>query len=40
MSGNGLRSHTDERWATEENAAVHALNCMAELGRPSDVRTA
>ena len=36
----GLRSRTDERRATEVDIAVHALNCMVELGRPSYVRTA
>ena len=38
--GDGLRSRTDKRRATEVNVAVHALNRMAELGRPSYVRTA
>ncbi len=38
--GNGLRSHTDERRATEMNVAVHALNRMLELGRPISVRVA
>ena len=36
--GDGLRSHTDERRATEVNVAVHALNRMLELGRPNCVR--
>jgi hypothetical protein len=36
--GDGLRSHTDERRATEMNVAVHALNRMLEFGRPSYVR--
>ena len=36
--GDGLRSHTDERRATEVNVAVHALNRMLELGRPNYVR--
>ena len=36
--GNGLRSHTDERRATEVNVAVHALNRMLEFGRPNYVR--
>ena len=38
--GDGLRSRTDARRATEVDIAVHALNRMAELGRPSYVRTA
>ena len=38
--GDGLRSRTDPRRATEVNVAVHALNRMTELGRPSYVRTA
>ena len=33
--GDGLRSRTDERRATEVGIAVHALNCMVELGRPN-----
>jgi len=37
--GNGLRSRTDERRATEMRVA-HALNRMLELGRPSYVRVA
>ena len=37
--GDGLRSRTDDRRATEVDAAVHALNRMAELGRPNSVRT-
>jgi hypothetical protein len=36
--GDGLRSHTDERRATEMNVAVHALNRMLEFGRPTYVR--
>jgi len=36
--GDGLRSRTDERRATEVEVAVHALNCMSELGRPTYVR--
>jgi hypothetical protein len=36
--GDGLRSHTDERRATEVNVAVHVLNRMLELGRPIYVR--
>jgi len=38
--GDGLRPRTDERRATEVDIAVHALNCMLELGRPNYVRTA
>jgi hypothetical protein len=38
--GDGLRSRTDERRETEVDIAVHALNRMVELGRPSYVRTA
>ena len=38
--GDGLRSHTDERQATEVAIAVRALNRMLELGRPEYVRTA
>lgn len=38
--GDKLRAHTDERWATEVKIAVHALNRMLELGRPSYVRIA
>ncbi len=38
--GDGLRSRTDERRATEMNVAVHALNRMLELGRPISVRIA
>jgi hypothetical protein len=33
--GDGLRSRTDERRATEVAVATHALNRMLELGRPS-----
>src|SRR3954462_12467474 len=36
--GDGLRSHTDERRATEMDVAVHVLNRMLELGRPNYVR--
>jgi len=36
--GDGLRSHTDERRATEVDVAVHVLNRMLELGRPNSVR--
>jgi hypothetical protein len=38
--GDGLRSRTDERRATEVAVAAHALNRMLELGRPSYVRIA
>ena len=38
--GDGLRSRTDERQATEVDIAVHALNRMLELGRPNYVRVA
>ena len=38
--GDGLRSRTDQRRATEVNVAVHALNRMLELGRPIFVRIA
>ncbi len=38
--GDGLRSRTDGRRATEVDIAVHALNRMVELGRPNYVRTA
>ena len=38
--GNELRAHTDERRATEVDVAVHALNRMQDLGRPSYVRVA
>ena len=38
--GDGLRSRTDERRATEVGVAVRALNRMLELGRPSYVRIA
>src|SRR4051812_31245665 len=38
--GDGLRSHTDERRATEMDVAVHVLNRMRELGRPESVRIA
>src|SRR4051812_29690008 len=36
--GDGLRSRTDERRATEMDVAVHVLNRMLELGRPTYVR--
>ena len=38
--GDGLRSHKDERRATEVDVGVHALNRMLELGRPISVRIA
>src|SRR5215210_2722264 len=38
--GDGLRSHTEERRATEMDVAVHVLNRMLELGRPTYVRIA
>ncbi len=38
--GDGLRSHTDGRQATEVAIAVQVLNRMLELGRPEYVRTA
>jgi len=38
--GDGLRSHTDERRATEIDVAVHVLNRVLELGRPNSVRIA
>jgi len=36
--GNGLRSRTDRRRATEIAIAVHDLNCMLGLGGPKSVR--
>ena len=36
--GDGLRSRTDDRRATEVEVAVHVLNHMLTLGRPSYVR--
>src|SRR3954449_7302357 len=33
--GDELRSHTEERRATEMDVAVHVLNRMLELGRPN-----
>src|SRR5215210_3721141 len=36
--GDGLRSHTEERRATEVDVAAHVLNRMLELGRPNYVR--
>jgi hypothetical protein len=38
--GNGLRSRTDRRRATEIAVAAHALNHMLELGRSKSVRIA
>ncbi len=38
--GDGLRSHTDDRRATEIKVAVHVLNRMLDLGRPNSVRIA
>ena len=38
--GDGLRSHTDGRQATEVAIAVQVLNRMLDLGRPEYVRTA
>ncbi len=38
--GDGLRSRTDRRRATEVEVAVHALNRMLEFGRPISVRIA
>ena len=38
--GDGLRSRTDQRRATEVDVAVHALNHMLGLGRPISVRVA
>jgi len=38
--GDGLRSRTDRRRATELDVAVHVLNRMLELGRPNSVRIA
>jgi len=38
--GDGLRSRTDRRRATEVDVAVHALNRMLALGRPISVRIA
>ena len=36
--GDGLRSRTDRRRATEVDVDVHALNRMLEWGRPISVR--
>ena len=38
--GIALRSRTDDRRATEVDIAIHVLNRMVQLGRPSYVRTA
>ncbi len=38
--GDGLRSHTDGRQATEVAIAADVLNRMLELGRPEYVRIA
>jgi len=38
--GDRLRAHTDEHRATEMDVAVHVLNRMLELGRPTYVRIA
>jgi len=38
--GDGLRSRTDPRRATEVDIAVHTLNRMLDLGRPISVRVA
>ena len=38
--GDGLRSHTEGRRATEVEIAVHALNRMLDLGRPISIRIA
>jgi hypothetical protein len=38
--GDGLRSHTDGRQATEVAIAANVLNRMLEFGRPEYVRTA
>jgi hypothetical protein len=38
--GDGLRSQTDGRQATEVAIATNVLNRMLELGRPNSVRIA
>ncbi len=38
--GDALRSHTDERRATEVVGAVHVLDRMLDLGRPKSIRIA
>ena len=40
MIGDGLRSRTDQRRATEVDVDVHVLNRMLDLGRPISVRVA
>ena len=40
MIGDGLRSRTDRRRATEVDVAVYALNRMLELGHQISVRIA
>ncbi len=40
VTGDGLRSRTDQRRATEVDVAVHVLNRMLEMGRPISVRIA
>jgi hypothetical protein len=40
VSGDGLRSRTDGRQATEVAIAVGVLNRMLDLGRPEYVRIA
>ena len=40
MIGDGLRSRTDRRRATEVDVAVLALNRMLEMGRPRSVGVA
>ena len=40
VTGDGLRSRTDQRQATEINVAVAVLNRVLELGRPKSVRIA
>ena len=39
-TGEGLRSRTNERRATEADVAAHALDRLLEFGRPNHVRTA
>src|SRR4051794_24654917 len=38
--GDALRSHAEERRATEMDVAVHVLNRMLDLGRPESARIA
>ena len=40
LLGDGLRSQTDGRQATEVAIAAEVLNRMLDLGRPEYVRTA